>query len=105
MVKETEFYEMLGVAPEASESDIKRAYRKLALKYHPDKNPGDEAAAEKFKELGHAYETLSDESKRKVYDQYGKKGLEEGAGGGGGYHDPSDIFSMFFGGGRRERGE
>lgn len=58
-----------------------------------------------FKNISHAYEVLSDESKRKLYDQYGKKGLEEGGGGGGGFHDASDIFSMFFGGGRRERGE
>lgn len=104
MVKETEYYELLGVAPEADENDIKRAYRKLALKYHPDKNPGNAEAAEMFKNISHAYEVLSDESKRKLYDQYGKKGLEEG-GGGGGFHDASDIFSMFFGGGRRERGE
>lgn len=104
MVKETEYYELLGVAPEADESDIKRAYRKLALKYHPDKNPGNTEAADMFKNISHAYEVLSDESRRKLYDQYGKKGLEEG-GGGGGFHDASDIFSMFFGGGRRERGE
>jgi DnaJ family protein A protein 2 len=99
MVKETEFYDLLGVQPDAGESDIKRAYRKLALKYHPDKNPGDEAAAEKFKQVSAAYECLSDEAKRKLYDQYGKKGMEEG---GGGFHDASDIFSMFFGGGRRD---
>lgn len=99
MVKETEFYDLLGVQPDAGESDIKRAYRKLALKYHPDKNPGDEAAAEKFKQVSAAYECLSDDSKRKLYDQYGKKGMEEG---GGGFHDASDIFSMFFGGGRRD---
>lgn len=100
MVKETEYYDLLGVATDAQENDIKRAYRRLALKYHPDKNPGDEAAAEKFKEVSAAYECLSDESKRKLYDQHGKKGLEEG--GGGGHHDASDIFSMFFGGGRRD---
>lgn len=104
MVKEMEYYELLGVAADASDADIKRAYRKLALKYHPDKNPGNNEAAEMFKNIGHAYEVLSDEEKRKVYDQYGKRGLEEG-GGGGGFHDASDIFSMFFGGGRRERGE
>jgi DnaJ family protein A protein 2 len=103
MVKDTEFYEMLGVAPTADEAEIKRAYRKLALKYHPDKNPGDNEAAEKFKNLGAAYEVLSDPEKRKKYDQYGKKGLEEG--GDGGFHDASDIFSMFFGGGPRQRGE
>lgn len=100
MVKETEFYDLLGVPTDAQENDIKRAYRRLALKYHPDKNPGDEEAAEKFKQVSAAYECLSDESKRKLYDQYGKKGMEEG--GGGGFHDASDIFSMFFGGGRRD---
>ena len=104
MVKETEFYDLLGVPPDASDNDIKRAYRKLALKYHPDKNPDNAEAAEKFKQVGHAYEVLSDEQKRRAYDQYGKKGLEEG-GGGSEFHDASDIFSMFFGGGRRERGE
>jgi DnaJ family protein A protein 2 len=103
MVKETEFYDLLGVAPTADEAEIKRAYRKLALKFHPDKNPGDNEAAEKFKNLGAAYEVLSDAEKRKKYDSYGKKGLEEG--GEGGFHDASDIFSMFFGGGKRERGE
>ncbi|CUE68025.1 DNA-J chaperone, putative [Bodo saltans] len=104
MVKETEYYDLNPVPADAPENDIKRAYRKLALKYHPDKNPGNAEAAEMFKNISHAYEVLSDEEKRKRYDQYGKKGLEEG-GGGGGFHDASDIFSMFFGGGRRERGE
>jgi len=97
MVKETEFYERLGVEPSASEEDIKKAYRKRALKLHPDRNPGDPTAAEKFKELGEAYEVLSDPEKRRIYDEYGKKGLEEG--GGGPTHDPRDIFDMFFGGG------
>lgn len=104
MVKETEYYETLAVAPDADEAAIKRAYRKLALKYHPDKNPGDEAASEKFKSIGEAYEVISDEKKRAVYDKHGKKALE-GGGGGEGPSDASDIFSMFFGGGRRERGE
>lgn len=104
MVKETEYYEMLAVATDADEAGIKRAYRKLALKYHPDKNPGDDAAANKFKEVGEAYEVLSDEKQRAIYDKHGKKALSEG-GGGGEHHDASDIFSMFFGGGRRERGE
>ena len=104
MVKETEFYDLLNVQPDCSDNDIKRAYRRLALKYHPDKNPGDDEAAEMFKRVSAAYECLSDESKRKLYDQHGKKGLEEG-GSGGGFHDASDIFSMFFGGGRRDRGE
>ncbi|RHW73993.1 chaperone protein DNAj, putative [Trypanosoma equiperdum] len=99
MVKETKYYDALGVPPNASEDDIKRAYRKLALKYHPDKNkePG---ANEKFKEVSVAYECLSDVEKRRRYDQFGEKGVEsEGVG-----IDPSDIFSSFFGG-RRARGE
>jgi DnaJ family protein A protein 2 len=103
MVKETEYYDTLAVAPDATDADVKRAYRKLALKYHPDKNPGDETAAEKFKAVGEAYEVLSDEKKRATYDKYGKKALQDG--GGGDHADASDIFSMFFGGGRRERGE
>lgn len=98
MVKETKFYDLLGVPPTASEDDIKRAYRKLALKYHPDKNK-DEGAQEKFKELSVAYDALSDADKRKKYDQFGEKGLS-----GDGGVDPSDIFASFFGGGR-PRGE
>nr|CCC89549.1 putative chaperone protein DNAj [Trypanosoma congolense IL3000] len=99
MVKETKYYDALGVSPDASEDDIKRAYRKLALKYHPDKNkePG---ANEKFKEVSVAYECLSDPEKRRRYDQFGEKGVEaDGVG-----IDPTDIFSSFFGG-RRARGE
>lgn len=103
MVKETELYDALGVEPTADESQLKRAYRKLALKYHPDKNPDDPNAAEMFKKIGHAYEVLSDEDKRKLYDRLGAKGLEQG--GGAADHDASDIFSMFFGGGSRNRGE
>ncbi|RNC37677.1 putative chaperone DNAJ protein [Trypanosoma cruzi] len=104
MVKETEYYEILGLEAEATEHDIKRAYRRLALKYHPDKNPGDQEAAEMFKRIGHAYEILSDEEKRRIYDQHGKAGLEGGSMDEGGL-DAADIFSMFFGGGRRPRGE
>lgn len=100
MVKETKFYDVLGVAPDASEEDIKRAYRKMALKYHPDKNK-EAGAQEKFKEISVAYEVLSEPDKRRRYDQFGEKGVNEEMGG----MDPSDIFSSFFGGGRRQRGE
>jgi len=94
MVKETEFYERLGVAETATLDEIKKAYRKLAIKYHPDKNPGDKEAEEKFKEISEAYEVLSNEEKRTNYDRFGKGGL-----GGGGGVDPFDLFSSFFGGG------
>jgi len=96
MVKETEFYERLGVAPDTSAEDIKKAYKKLAIKYHPDKNPNNPAAVEKFKEIGEAYEVLSNEEKRKMYDKYGKEGLKEGGFSG---HSAHDIFEQFFGGG------
>jgi len=98
MVKETKFYDLLGVKPNASESELKKAYRRLALKYHPDKNPGPEAG-EKFKEISMAYEVLSNEDKRRIYDQHGEQGIKEGGGGGGMGSSPMDIFDMFFGGG------
>jgi len=100
MVKETKFYDLLGVSPTASEDDIKRAYRKLAFKYHPDKNK-DADAPEKFKALSVAYEVLSDAEKRKRYDQYGEKGVDQESMGA----DASDIFASMFGGSRRPRGE
>lgn len=98
-----DYYEVLGVPREASDEEIKKAYRKLAVKYHPDKNPGDKAAEESFKELGHAYEVLSDPQKRTAYDQYGHAAFDARSrasrGGGGGFHDPFEIFREVFGGG------
>ncbi|CAN8252532.1 unnamed protein product [Cochlearia groenlandica] len=96
----TKFYEILGVPKTASSNDLKKAYKKSAMKIHPDKG-GD---PEKFKELGQAYEVLSDPEKREIYDQYGEDALKEGMGGGGGGQDPFDIFSSFFGGGGSGRG-
>lgn len=96
-----DYYELLGVSREASADEIKKAYRKLAIKYHPDKNPGDKEAEEKFKEISHAYEILSDQSKRQQYDQFGEAAFQGGAGGFGGFggfHDPGDIFREVFGG-------
>ncbi|GFZ11685.1 DNAJ homologue 3 [Actinidia rufa] len=90
----TKYYEILGVSKSASQDDLKKAYRKAAIKNHPDKG-GD---PEKFKELAQAYEVLSDPEKREIYDQYGEDALKEGMGGGGGGHDPFDIFQSFFGG-------
>ncbi|KAL6124780.1 hypothetical protein ACLB2K_077289 [Fragaria x ananassa] len=99
----SKYYEILGVPKTASQDDLKKAYRKAAIKNHPDKG-GD---PEKFKELAQAYEVLSDPEKREIYDQYGEGALKEGMGGGGGAHDPFDIFQSFFGGGsrRQRRGE
>ncbi|HMP83737.1 MAG TPA: molecular chaperone DnaJ [Verrucomicrobiota bacterium] len=96
-----DYYEILGVGRDSSADDIKKAYRKLAVKYHPDKNPGDKAAEEKFKELGEAYEALSDPQKRAAYDQYGHAAFDarSRAARGGGFHDPFDIFREVFGGG------
>ncbi len=99
MAAKRDYYDILGVAKNAGADEIKKAYRKLAVKYHPDKNPGDKAAEDKFKELGEAYEALSDPDKRAAYDRYGHAAFSgPGGGGGGGFHDPMDIFSQMFGG-------
>ena len=93
-----DYYEILGVSKSADAAEIKKSYRKLAVKFHPDKNPGDPTAEENFKELGQAYEALSDVDKRAAYDRYGHDAFSGGGGGRGGFHDPSDIFSQVFGG-------
>jgi len=103
MVKETAFYDLLNVKPNATHDELKKSYRKLALKMHPDKNPDNPEAAENFKQLSMAYEVLSDAKKRELYDKHGEQGLKEG-GGGGDFSSPMDIFDMFFGGGRGGRG-
>ncbi len=104
------FYEILGVAHDASQDDIKRAFRKLAQKYHPDKHRGEKEAEEKFKDINEAYEVLKDPSKRAHYDRFGTAGPGPGAGPGAGYNDVgfgdfqdifSDVFTDFFGGSRR----
>ena len=100
MTTKRDYYEILGVGRNASGEEIKRAYRKLAVKFHPDKNPDDARAEEKFKELGEAYDVLMDEEKRAAYDRYGHAAFSQGMGGrGGGFHDPFDIFREVFGGG------
>ncbi|MCG3743822.1 molecular chaperone DnaJ [Vibrio cincinnatiensis] len=106
-----DFYEVLGVSRDASERDIKKAYKRLAMKFHPDRNQGDASAADKFKEVKEAYEILTDPQKKSAYDQYGHRAFEQGAGGfggggfGGGGADFGDIFGDvfgdIFGGGRR----
>ena len=98
MASKRDYYEVLGVTKSASAEDIKKAYRKLAVKYHPDKNPGDKDAEEKFKEAAEAYAILSDPDKKARYDQFGHAGVE-GAGPdfSQGFGDLNDIFSELFG--------
>jgi molecular chaperone DnaJ len=125
MSAKRDYYEVLGVGRDASAEEIKRAYRKLAVKFHPDKNPGDKSAEEKFKELGEAYEVLSDPDKRAAYDRFGHDAFSRAGGGAGGawsggaqwggFHDPFEVFREvfggsfgfedFFGGGGGRRGE
>ena len=111
MSQKRDYYEVLGISKNASEAEIKKAYRKLALQYHPDKNPDDAKAEEKFKEAAEAYEILSDVNKKARYDQFGHAGMNGGGGFGGGGMNMDDIFSQFgdvfgggFGGGRGRSG-
>ena len=89
-MSDRDYYEVLGVGKDASADDIKKAYRRMAMKYHPDRNPGDKVAEEKFKEIGEAYAVLSDDQKRAAYDRYGDPNGP--AGFGSDYVDVSDIF-------------
>jgi molecular chaperone DnaJ len=101
MATKRDYYEVLEVTRTSNGEEIKRSYRKLAVKFHPDKNPGDHAAEEKFKELGEAYDVLSDAEKRAAYDRFGHAAFAQGnagpRGGAGGFHDPFDIFREVFG--------
>lgn len=114
-MSQTDYYELLGASRDADAGELKKAFRKLAMKYHPDKNPGDSAAEAKFKEINQAYEVLKDPEKRAAYDRYGHAAFEQGGAGGGGFDYNNmggmggfaDIFEeMFggFGGGRRDGG-
>ncbi len=96
-VSKLDYYEVLGVSREASEQELKTAYRKLAMQYHPDRNPDDPAAEEKFKEASEAYQVLCDAQKRAAYDRYGHAGVSNGAGGFANAQDIGDIFGDFFG--------
>ena len=113
MAEKRDYYEVLGLTKGASEEEIKSAYRKLAMKYHPDKNPGDKEAEEKFKEINEAFSVLSDPDQKSKYDRFGHAGVDPSAGFGGagfdGFGGFEDIFgdffgSMFGGGGQRKRG-
>lgn len=106
-MEQRDYYELLEVSRNASDAEIKKAYRRLAMKYHPDRNPGDTSAEEKFKEIQKAYNILSDKQKRAAYDQFGHAGVDPSMGGGpggfggfGGFGDVfEDIFENIFSGG------
>ncbi len=100
-MSQSDYYDVLGVSKDASDDEIKKAYRKMAMKYHPDKNQGDKQAEEKFKEVSEAYEVLKDADKRSAYDRYGHQAFQQGGMGNssGGFHDPFDVFRDVFGGG------
>ncbi len=109
-MRKSDYYEVLGVSRTASGDEIKKAYRKLAMKFHPDRNPGDKEAEDRFKEAAEAYEVLRDQEKRQIYDRYGHEGLEgTGFQGFSGFEDIftsfGDIFEDFFGFGTRRRGQ
>ncbi|HVH47233.1 MAG TPA: DnaJ domain-containing protein, partial [Labilithrix sp.] len=90
MADKRDYYEVLGVERTASTDEVRKAYKREALKHHPDRNPGDASAETKFKAVNEAYQVLSDDDKRRIYDQFGHAGLEGGMGGGG---DASDVFA------------
>ena len=111
MPAKRDYYEILEITRESTTEEIKKAYRKQALRFHPDRNPGDEQASERFKECAEAYEVLSDTEKKSRYDRYGHAGLGSGSSGGAGFQDVSDIFEAFgdmfggvFGGNSGKRG-
>lgn len=108
-MKKRDYYEVLGVSVDADDGELKKSYRRLAMKYHPDRNPGDAEAEERFKECNEAYEVLTDSQKRAIYDQYGHEGLQgrsagPGAGAGGFSDIFGEVFSDIFGGGGAGRG-